>query len=155
MYESLLLSCSCRVDYSDERHMYDQLSRSHRARIIKVWVGCVCLFWLCCSKWWCTQTFTYDLTDDRRGTHSAFWLYSRLLSLLTCTTSSLSHTGTFMFHLGDDRCHAMHSLLYHFPHGTEASFYVSFLTQIHTPCTEANVGHTAFFSVFHGHDHSQ
>lgn len=117
----------------------NQLSRWHSARLC-VGERCVCLLRLCRSKRWCAQTFTYDLTGDRRGTRSA----SRSILVL-----SLSLTQTHVFH--DDRRRAMHSLLHHFPF--QVSFHTQTLWDAHshtkrTLYTEARVGLTAFLSVF-------
>lgn len=40
-----------------------------------VWVGegCVCLLWLCCSKWWCTQTCMISPMTGVGGLRSAFF----------------------------------------------------------------------------------
>lgn len=96
-----------------------RLSRLHRrARIIKymgVGEGCVCLLRLRCGKWWCTQTFTYDLTDDRRTQLSRFILICLFVPPLSLTHRRM---GTFIVHLGDDTRHTMHALLYRSPHGT-------------------------------------
>lgn len=79
---------------------------------------------------------------------------------------SLSHRrkGTFIFHLGDDRRHAMHFPPFiTFPTALGASFMCRFHAQthtrgctfIHTLCRETRVGLVAFHSVFHGHEHLQ
>ena len=98
------IPCSCRVDYSDKRRVCDQLSRSHRAGIKKkerkkekyVWVGegCVCLLWLCCSKWWCTQTCMISPMTGVGGLRSAFFRFIPAPSLSLSQTSGNVHISS-------------------------------------------------------------
>ena len=145
--------CSCRVDYSDKRRVCDQLSRSHRAGIKKKerkkstcgWERVVFV---------CSDSAAVN-DDARRLVWSHRWqalvAYARLFFALFPRRHSLSvrRAGTFTFHLGDDRQHAVHSLLHHSPGGTYGCFYVSLHAQTHSQvCTQnaqkTRVGLAAF-----------
>lgn len=123
------LSSSCHVDYSDKRHLHHRLSKSHRVKDYKV-----CWMWdvgvgVCLRsriKWWCTKTLVYDLTVERRGARSAFWLCSCLILVTAdatqCTFSFVTppsaFKGPFMYHLAHKHTHThiqrgMHNYAYH------------------------------------------